>query len=146
MIGLLGWFVVSDLSSRRAKAQMTETLSVARQFHMGAQQAALDGSTTGDSTIGWPADVGAKTAHEYVESMVRQGYVDSRVGDQVIQTCLIGNVSESDPPGTIILKLKTGIGSGKAIFRKTDKEAALEVRQLDDGYLPPPRDPQYLPN
>jgi prepilin-type N-terminal cleavage/methylation domain-containing protein len=38
--------------------QMTQTLSNMRQLHLATQTAALDGTTTGDTNLGWPGDVG----------------------------------------------------------------------------------------
>ena len=56
IIGLLAALALPAIGSALAKAQMTQTLSNARQLHMATQQMALDGSTTGDSSLGWPGD------------------------------------------------------------------------------------------
>lgn len=56
IIGLLAALALPAIGSALAKAQMTQTLSNARQLHMATQQMALDGSTTGDSSLSWPGD------------------------------------------------------------------------------------------
>jgi type II secretory pathway pseudopilin PulG len=54
-----------------ASGQMTQTLSNMRQLNLATQTAALDGTTTGDTNLGWPGDVGgtfSNWAHMLVES------------------------------------------------------------------------------
>lgn len=57
IIGLLAALALPAIGGALARAQMTQTLSNARQLHVATQQMALDASTTGDPSLGWPADM-----------------------------------------------------------------------------------------
>lgn len=70
IIGLLAALALPAIGSALAKAQMTQTLSNARQLHMATQQMALDGSTTGDSSLTWPGDNEGATWNGWATALV----------------------------------------------------------------------------
>jgi len=56
IIGILAALALPAISGALARAQMTQVLSNMKQLHLVSQQMALDGATTGDTNLGWPAD------------------------------------------------------------------------------------------
>lgn len=100
-------------------ALLLQAVSNARQIHIGVQGAALDYGNT-HIGIGWPAESGIKTGHEYVQRLIKEGVfkpADLKIfatPGQTPATSLetitpehigfrIANISESDPPETIFL-------------------------------------------
>ena len=57
IIAILAAFAVPALTSALARGQMTGTLNNMHQFHLAAQQMAIDGSANSDPTLGWPGDI-----------------------------------------------------------------------------------------
>jgi prepilin-type N-terminal cleavage/methylation domain-containing protein len=57
IIATLASLTLPAITSALARGQMTQTLSNMKQLHMVTQQMALDGTTTGDTNIGWPGDI-----------------------------------------------------------------------------------------
>ncbi len=54
IIGILASLAIPAVLGGISKAQMTQSLSNMKQLHLTCQQMALDSSTTGDATLGWP--------------------------------------------------------------------------------------------
>ncbi len=54
IIGILAALALPAIAGALTRAQMTQSLSNMKQLHLATQQMALDGSTTGDSTLSWP--------------------------------------------------------------------------------------------
>jgi prepilin-type N-terminal cleavage/methylation domain-containing protein len=54
IIGILASLAIPAVLGGIAKAQMTQGLSNMKQLHLTCMQMALDGTTTGDNTLGWP--------------------------------------------------------------------------------------------
>ena len=54
IIGILASLASPAVLGGISKAQMTQALSNMKQIHLTCQQMALDGTTTGDATLGWP--------------------------------------------------------------------------------------------
>ncbi len=57
IIAILASLALPAITGALARGQMTQTLSNMKQLHLVAQQMALDATTTGDTTIGWPGDM-----------------------------------------------------------------------------------------
>jgi prepilin-type N-terminal cleavage/methylation domain-containing protein len=55
---------------------MTQLLSNMKQLHLATQQMALDGTTTGDTNLGWPGDTGG-TMSGWATRLVKEGYVST---------------------------------------------------------------------
>ncbi len=62
IIGILAALALPAITSALTKGQMTQTLSNMKQLHLATQQMALDATTTGDTNLGWPGDVGGTFA------------------------------------------------------------------------------------
>jgi prepilin-type N-terminal cleavage/methylation domain-containing protein len=62
IIGILASLAIPAVLGGIAKAQMTQGLSNMKQLHLTAQQMALDGTTTGDASLGWPGTYPSFTA------------------------------------------------------------------------------------
>lgn len=58
IIGILAALALPAITSALTKGQMTQTLSNMKQLHLATQQMALDATTTGDTNLGWPGDIG----------------------------------------------------------------------------------------
>jgi len=54
IIGILASLSIPAVLGGIAKAQQTQVLSNMKQLHLTCQQMALDSSTTGDASLGWP--------------------------------------------------------------------------------------------
>lgn len=55
-------------------SRMIQSLSNLKQLHLATQQMALDGTTTGDTNIGWPGDMGGSFAH-WAQTLVASNYL-----------------------------------------------------------------------
>jgi prepilin-type N-terminal cleavage/methylation domain-containing protein len=70
IIGILVSLAVPAMSRAVSQAQMTQTLSNMKQLHLATQQMALDGTTTGDSTLTWPGDATAPSWAAWATNLV----------------------------------------------------------------------------
>ena len=59
IIAILASLAIPAVTGALARGQMTQTLSNLKQLHLVAQTMALDATTTGDTNLGWPGDLGA---------------------------------------------------------------------------------------
>lgn len=62
IIGILASLAIPAVTGALVRGQMTGQVSNLKQLHLATQSMALDGSTTGDTNLGWPADIGASWA------------------------------------------------------------------------------------
>lgn len=74
IIAILASLAIPAVTGALARGQMTQTLSNLKQMHLVAQTMALDATTTGDTNIGWPGDLGTKTWAGWVTNAV-PGYI-----------------------------------------------------------------------
>jgi len=58
IIAILASLALPAITGAMVRGQMTQTLSNMKQLHLASQQMALDATTTGDTNLGWPGDVG----------------------------------------------------------------------------------------
>lgn len=58
IIAILASLALPAITGALARGQMTQTLSNMKQLHLVSQQMALDATTTGDTNVGWPGDMG----------------------------------------------------------------------------------------
>ncbi len=58
IIAILASLALPAITGALARGQMTQTLSNMKQLHLATQQMALDATTSGDGTLGWPGDTG----------------------------------------------------------------------------------------
>ena len=135
-----------DGATQRGKA--SQELSNARQIQLAIQQMALDGKTTGDKSLGYPADAGITTVSELKARLIKGGYLSLKDADALhFDAFEIGNVSESDPAETTLLRLPLKPPARWwIVFYKGGDGSILLPRQQGDSHLDqaPPRDPAYL--
>ncbi|MFM7374299.1 MAG: type II secretion system protein [Chthoniobacterales bacterium] len=74
IIAILASLAIPAVTGALARGQMTQTLSNMKQLHLVAQTMALDATTTGDTNVGWPGDLPAKTWAGWVTNAV-PGYI-----------------------------------------------------------------------
>lgn len=139
------WVLISGFIKYRQNARAVEVLSAARQFDIVIQQQALDASTTDDSSLGYPADIGELSAQGYL-ARYAGSYLKAEDVDKFGKLFLIGNVSKQDPPETVVLRSKPGVvsGGGCVIFRKAGNGDILQASQTANIPGEPQRNPPYL--
>jgi prepilin-type N-terminal cleavage/methylation domain-containing protein len=57
IIAILAALALPAITGALARGQMTQTMSNMKQLQIVAQQMALDGTTSGDTNLGWPGDM-----------------------------------------------------------------------------------------
>jgi len=76
IIAILASLALPAITGALARGQMTQTLSNSRQIYTATFQMALDGTTTGDTNLGWPADTGASWT-TWATPLVSGGYLSA---------------------------------------------------------------------
>lgn len=76
IIGILAALALPAITGALARGQMTQTLSNAKQLHLATTQMALDATTTGDTNLGWPGDLGGTWA-AWASNIVGGGYLST---------------------------------------------------------------------
>ena len=75
IIGILAALALPAISGALTRAQMTQTLSNARQLYTATFSAAMDATTTGSTNMGWPGTVGITTLQGYADMLVTNDYL-----------------------------------------------------------------------
>ncbi len=148
IIGILAALALPAIAGATQRAKATQELSHAKQIHLAIQQMALDGKTTGDKTLGYPADVGITTVSELKARLIKGGYLNQDdLKELHFETFEIGNVSESDPADTTLLRVPLRPPARWwIVFQKGGDGMILLPRQQGNPQLDhaPPREPAYL--
>jgi prepilin-type N-terminal cleavage/methylation domain-containing protein len=108
IIAILASLALPAITGALARGQMTQTLSNMKQLHLVAQQMSLDSTTTGDTNVGWPGDLPAKTWAGWAGN-VTNGYMNTN--DFMKMLGAPGIVPSGDP--TLLL---AGKNPGRAIL------------------------------
>ncbi len=132
------------LSGSLERAQSEQKLNNARQIQLVIQTIALDSKATGETNSGWPADAGCRSVTDVINMAVQNNYVTADDAEKLFNDLIIGNVSESDPPETILVKSKPSPGKPVVVFRKGGDGFILRNDEADSGGMDPPRSPPYL--
>jgi len=74
IIAILASLALPAITGALARGQMTQTLSNMKQLHLVSQQMALDSTTTGDTTVGWPGDMPSPSWNTWATNVVN-GYI-----------------------------------------------------------------------
>jgi prepilin-type N-terminal cleavage/methylation domain-containing protein len=78
IIAVLATLVLTQGPALLARAQMTGTMSNARQLHMAAMRMATDGSTNSNSSLVWPGDdTTLNTLESYGNRLVQNDYLSA---------------------------------------------------------------------
>ncbi|MEI6492203.1 MAG: type II secretion system protein [Verrucomicrobiota bacterium] len=73
IIGILASLAIPAVLGGIARAQMAGGLSNMKQLHLTCMQMALDGTTTGDATLGWPGNTNYTTFVTWRDAVVGTG-------------------------------------------------------------------------
>jgi len=112
IIGILASLAIPAVLGGISKAQMTQALSNMKQLHLTCQQMSLDGTTTGDATLGWP---GTYSSFQIWSTNVAPGYLSTN------DFCKIMSVA-----GSIVSSTNFPTGNTNGI-------KVLPVGESDDG-------------
>jgi prepilin-type N-terminal cleavage/methylation domain-containing protein len=74
IIAILASLALPAITGALVRGQMTQSVSNMKQLHLVAQQIALDGSTSGDTNLGWPGDLPTKSWAAWA-GIVTNGYM-----------------------------------------------------------------------
>ncbi|CAN5769387.1 hypothetical protein BH09VER1_BH09VER1_45860 [soil metagenome] len=119
------------------KSPQTQTLSNMKQLHLATQQMAMDGTTTGNTNLGWPGDTGGSFA-TWASNLVSGGYLSTN------DLCkLLSAAGRLTPPGHLPLTNNTAVllyavrasTPGDAVFLST-----ANFTNTPTGGLPPTAD------
>jgi len=126
-------------------AEAAKELTAARQIQIAITQASLDGTTTGDKSLGYPADIGCRSAQQLAEMLEKKGYVSREELKKLnFENFEIGNVSEKDPGDTILIQSKTnGSGQPRVVVTKDGSSQMVRKNGPSPGMIPR-RNPPFL--
>lgn len=131
------------------RGEMTQTLSQAKQIHLAVSQMALDGRTTDNKSLGFPADAGIRSVADLKERLINERYLTAEDIERLeFDKFLIGNVSSVDPSETILIRSKPATyPDGSVVYMRLGGDGRLLTkRQIDQmDAQDPPRQPAYLP-
>lgn len=163
IIGILAALALPAITGALARGQMTQTLSNMKQLHLATQQMALDATTTGDSSLGWPGDLTNKTWGAWSTNLV-PGYLQTNDFAKLISApgmivapnqnpadlgddsaVLVYAVSENDSGATVFLTTAnfTNTPTGQSSLSKDAKpygdKGFVVFRKGGDGAILLPR-------
>ena len=76
IIAILAALALPAITGGLTRGQASQTLSNARQIYISTFNMALDGTTTGDTNLGWPADSGGSWS-TWASSLTGGGYLST---------------------------------------------------------------------
>lgn len=146
VLPILAAIALPAILTAKDQAMAVRQLGDAKVIHLAMMQAALDRKTTGDAEVGFPADIGARSAKQVGDMLVAKGYLSAADLRKVrFDQFEVGNVSEEDPADTILLRSKpTGPRGRWIVMRKGGDGNILRSPQTGPVGNPPPRDPPFL--
>lgn len=141
---MLAALAVPAISAALERGQATQMLSNCRQIHLAVLSAQLDGTTTGNSKLGFPVNAKITSKAALRDMLIASEYLTAEDLERLdFQDIVVGNVAEEDPDDTIFLKATSPNGKYVIIFRKGGDGALYRVGQ-DTFSSDPPRSPAYL--
>jgi prepilin-type N-terminal cleavage/methylation domain-containing protein len=108
IIAILASLALPAITGALARGQMTQTLSNMKQLHLVSQQMALDATTTGDTNVGWPGDMGSWARWS---SNIVGGYMTTNDFLKMLAAPGI-----TPPPNQSPVGLAPGVAQGRAIL------------------------------
>ncbi len=151
IIALLAGFAMPAIAKALETAKMATTMNNGKQVWMAANQSYLDGTTSGDTNLGWPADTGVASVNDYVKMLVDNGYlkvpdlkifaisgkavgsVEEATADKI--AFRIGQISDTNEANTVFLISKNHPGTpSKELSGLPHKDAGfIVVRKAGDA-------------
>jgi len=117
-------------------------LNQARQLHLVIHHAAIQAEKLNKKS--WPADIKASSSSDVWNMLVTDGYLNRDTLEKLgFSNFLIGNVSQTDPSDTIVLKSKWSYDGPKVIFTKGGDGVIIHPDQKQ-VWKDPPRNPAFL--
>jgi len=98
IIAILAAIALPGITGALARGQMTQTMSNMKQLHLVAQQMALDGTTTGDTNIGWPGDMPGASWAAWATNAVN-GYITTNDLAKMLSAPGVTAPVNTDPSG-----------------------------------------------
>lgn len=161
IIGILAALALPAITSALVKGQMTQTLSNMKQLHLATTQMSLDATTTGDTNLGWPGDLGG-TWGGWATNVVGGGYLSTNDFKKLISApgvvpttdnpaspgksaVLLYSVAENSDGATVFLSTAnfTNVPAGGAALVATAKpygnKGFVVFRKAGDGIVLQPR-------
>jgi prepilin-type N-terminal cleavage/methylation domain-containing protein len=117
IIAILAALALPAITGALARGQMTQTMSNMKQLQIVAQQMALDGTTTGDTNLGWPGDMA--TAWAGWSTNVVSGYLSTNDFAKLLSAPVVVAPLDTTPSGLVA-------GSNRAII-------LYDVRETNDN-------------
>lgn len=143
LIPVFAALAIPAIVGARERAQAVKMLSNMKQIHLALQQAQLDGTTTGNAKLGYPADRKFTSAAQVKDMLIANDYLSAEEIDRLqFDEISIGNVSDGDSADTILLQAKTDNGRSTIIVLKGGDGTILR-NGATSGH-PPPRNPEFL--
>jgi len=110
IIAILASLALPAITGALVRGQMTQSLSNMKQLHLATTQMALDASTTGDDSLGWPGDTGGTWA-AWATNIVGGQYMSANDFAKMISAAGVtvspGDTFQPDDPGTSAVRLYT---------------------------------------
>ena len=105
-IAVLGVLVIASacvppIAMSFERNRLVRLVSAGKLIYIAMQEAGLD-QKQGGSGVGYPAESGAHSTKAYLELLVQHGYLQ-REDLALFGGLVIANVSENDPPNTIVV-------------------------------------------
>jgi hypothetical protein len=141
MLGLL----LGATACQKAPSEVPEEFPpLPWSVHRAASEMALDGFQSGKKRLAWPYDAGAKTSADYLQLLLREGYLST---DESLRWAevTVANLSDADPGETAFLKAKQPDGHTFLIVKDGTGHLFDSHASPDSFPPPPPRTPAWLP-
>jgi len=136
IIAIIAAFAFPALNSALARGQLSQSMNNARQIYTATFNMAMDSVSTGDTNIGWPADIGgswqnwasALVAGKYIATndfnkmLSAPGAVrspDTAVSSPTPSGLAVFNVSDTNASTTIFITTANYLASGQALDPNT---------------------------
>ena len=141
---ILAALALPAITAALERGQATQMLSNCKQLHLAIQTAKLDGETTGNPKLGYPANAKITTKAALKDMLIASEYLTAEDLKRLrFENIMIGNVAEEDPDNTVLLKAVSPKGKYVIIFRKGGDGALYRPGQ-DTFSVDPPRKPAFL--
>jgi len=122
-----------------------QLLSNAKQIHLATLIANRDRDLEGDKSLGFPADIGCRSAQQFIELLVKGDYI-GRVDLPYLhlEEFEIGNVSAEDPGDTILVQSKPNDSRVRKVVVTKDGTSQIVRKNAPSPGKVPPRNPPFL--
>lgn len=144
VVAVLAALALPAVTGALERGKAMQSLNNARQIGIAMQSAALDAQIAGKQGVGWPADIGLGSVPAIRQMLVTNNYLTEGDAEKLgFENFLIGNVSENDPAGTILVKSKPVSGKFSVVLLKDGQGNVYRPGKTEEGEIPP-RDPPFL--